>query len=93
MVLVGNKSDMIDQRAISTEQAQELAASLGFQYFETSAKDNINVSQAVDALVEEIAEKMVESVEKKPEVDLGQNEESLENSGKELANSSSGCRC
>ena len=93
MVLVGNKSDMIDQRAISTEQAHQLATSLGFKYFETSAKDNINVSQTFDSLVDEISEKMVESIEKNPNFNRRRNEESLENSGKERTSTSSGCSC
>ena len=93
MVLVGNKSDITDQRAISTEQAQELATSLGFKYFETSTKVNINVSQTFDSLVDEISEKMMKSVEKNPDFNLRLNEESLEKSGKERTNSSSGCSC
>lgn len=36
--------------------------SLGFQFFEASAKDNINVKQVFDKLVDVICEKMTESV-------------------------------
>ena len=55
-VLVGNKADITEQRAISTEKAQELATSLGFKYFETSAKSDINVAQVFGYLEDEIME-------------------------------------
>lgn len=66
MILVGNKCDLMENRAVTTEEGTEIAESLGIQYFETSAKDNINVKQTFDALVDEISEKMAESIEKNP---------------------------
>ncbi len=43
VILVGNKCDMEDERVISYERGKHLADSLGLEFFETSAKDNINV--------------------------------------------------
>ena len=43
VILVGNKCDMEDERVISFERGKHLADSLGLEFFETSAKDNINV--------------------------------------------------
>ena len=43
VILVGNKSDMEDERVISFERGKQLADSLGLEFFETSAKENINV--------------------------------------------------
>ena len=43
VVLVGNKCDMEDERVISFERGKQLADSLGLEFFETSAKENINV--------------------------------------------------
>lgn len=40
-----------------------LWSSLGFQFFEASAKDNINVKQVFERLVDVICEKMSESME------------------------------
>ena len=40
---MGNKCDMEDERVISYERGKQLADSLGLQFFETSAKENINV--------------------------------------------------
>lgn len=43
MILVGNKCDMEDERVISFERGKQLADQLGVEFFETSAKENINV--------------------------------------------------
>ena len=43
MILVGNKCDMEDERVISYERGKQLADQLGLEFFETSAKENINV--------------------------------------------------
>ena len=47
VILVGNKCDMEDERVISYERGKQLADSLGLQFFETSAKENINVRVSV----------------------------------------------
>ncbi len=66
MVLVGNKSDLASSRVVSNDQCMDLAASLGIMYFETSAKEDINVKPTFEALVDAISEKMAESIEKNP---------------------------
>lgn len=46
-ILVGNKTDLVDKRAVPREVAEEYANSLGIEYFETSAldfSDSIGVS-------------------------------------------------
>lgn len=45
-ILVGNKSDMADEkRAVPYSKGQGLADEYGIRFFETSAKDNINVEE------------------------------------------------
>ena len=65
-VLVGNKSDLVDSRTVSEEQCRELSQSLGFEFFETSAKDGTNVKSTFEYLVDAISIKMAESIEKNP---------------------------
>ncbi|TSK87526.1 Ras-related protein Rab-3D [Bagarius yarrelli] len=63
VILVGNKCDLEDDRLIPTEDSQRLADELGLQFFEASAKDNINVKQVFEWLVDVICEKMNETME------------------------------
>jgi|EP00769_Ergobibamus_cyprinoides_P001098 small GTP-binding protein len=53
IVLVGNKCDLEEERAVSKEEGEALAAELGKSVFfmETSAKENINVSELFIELV------------------------------------------
>lgn len=62
VVLVGNKLDLEDDRQVPAEDAERLASELGFLFFEASAKDNINVKQVFDSLVDVICEKMNDTV-------------------------------
>jgi len=54
MVLIGNKSDLNLQRQVETAQGKQLAASFGCKFFETSVKDNINVSKLFEQLIDDI---------------------------------------
>lgn len=45
-ILIGNKSDLTDNREVSTENAKELAALYKMQYIETSAKNSKNVEKS-----------------------------------------------
>jgi GTPase SAR1 family protein len=45
-ILVGNKSDIADEkRAVPYSRGQALANEFGMQFFESSAKDNVNVEE------------------------------------------------
>ena len=52
-ILVGTKCDL-SEREVSEEEGSEFAKKLGFKFFETSAKLNINVNEAFDGLLDEI---------------------------------------
>jgi len=45
-LLVGNKSDLQNKRAVTFEQGKELADSLNIEFLETSAKNSTNVEKA-----------------------------------------------
>lgn len=90
IALVGNKLDLEEDRQVSTEDGQRLATELGFQFFEASAKDNINVKQVFDKLVDVICEKMNET----PNGEAGQ---AANHKGADLSekprSSQGGCAC
>ncbi len=47
-MLVGNKSDMDEsRRAVPYSKGQALADEFGIQFFETSAKNNVNVDEVL----------------------------------------------
>ena len=53
---------------VSNDRGKQLADQLGFPFFETSAKDNINVKSTFETLVDIICEKMSESLDSDPTV-------------------------
>lgn len=63
---MGNKCDMEDERVVSYERGKQLADQLGLEFFETSAKENINVKAVFERLVDIICDKMSESLDSDP---------------------------
>jgi GTPase SAR1 family protein len=55
VVLVGNKSDL-PNRAIEKDEAQNLADSLGYRFFETSAKEMYGVQEMLDYIIRKAVE-------------------------------------
>jgi len=53
-LLVGNKTDKENQRAVTTQEGLSLAKSLGIEFLETSAKDTSNVEEAFTKLATSI---------------------------------------
>ncbi len=52
--IAGNKIDMEEERKVKTEDGIKLADEYGFLFFETSAKNDININETFEDLVEEI---------------------------------------
>ena len=63
-ILIGNKCDLEDKRVITRAQGKEFADTYGLKFIETSAKKNLNVSEAFETLGRELmnagAEKKIE---------------------------------
>ena len=60
LILIGNKSDLEDNRVVSKSQAMELAEQYHIGYIETSALENRNVDASVKLLLDAV----IKSLEK-----------------------------
>jgi len=58
-VVVGNKCDVTDGRQVETDVAREFCTKHGFQFYETSAKTNLNISEAFEYIAQKGVEKSV----------------------------------
>ena len=54
-ILIGNKSDWTEKRAVTEEQGRELANELGIKFMETSAKANDGVEEAFFTLARSVS--------------------------------------
>ena len=52
--IAGNKIDMEEERKVKTEEGKKLADEFGLPFYETSAKNDININETFENLVEEI---------------------------------------
>ena len=56
IILVGNKIDDEKNRKVTTEEGQKMAASYELEFFETSAKSDINIDTTFNELVKKTVE-------------------------------------
>lgn len=66
LVLLGNKSDLVDAKKVEIKDGMALANTLGTKYFETSAQSGYNIQEAFQFLVEDIINKKSEEGENVP---------------------------
>lgn len=58
-ILVGNKCDMLDEKVVSTEEGQKLAKEFGIDFWEASAKNDINVEQSFISIARGVKDRLV----------------------------------
>ena len=59
-ILVGNKCDIIEEKVVSTAEGKALADEYGIQFWEASAKNDVNVEQSFIGIARAVKERMVE---------------------------------
>ena len=84
---------MEEDRVVSYERGKNLADQLGLEFFETSAKDNTNVKQVFERLVDIICDKMSESLDSDPTIVSGQKPGTTNLPDKPPKPQDSGCAC
>uniref|UniRef100_K3WMV2 Uncharacterized protein n=1 Tax=Globisporangium ultimum (strain ATCC 200006 / CBS 805.95 / DAOM BR144) TaxID=431595 RepID=K3WMV2_GLOUD len=61
-ILIANKCDVDpSERVVSTKQGQDLADEFGIKFFETSAKNNLNIDEAFRSIAVDIQKRLAES--------------------------------
>ena len=50
-MICGNKCDLVSQRVVSTQEGAAYAEKIGWPFFETSAMQNLNISEAIQELI------------------------------------------
>ncbi|CAE7383175.1 rab8A [Symbiodinium microadriaticum] len=58
-ILIGNKCDMQDQRVVTTGEGEALAKEYNIHFFETSAKQDINVETAFITIATDVKDRMI----------------------------------
>ena len=56
-MLIGTKCDKNDERAVTRDEAEALAAEHNMMYFETSARSNINIQEAFSEMIDAVYSK------------------------------------
>ena len=80
LILIGNKSDLQDQREVSLEDMTKKAELFGVNFCETSALNNTNIDKVFDIVVED----MIKKFDGKNELNSNLNEKNMK--GVELNN-------
>ena len=62
IILIGNKSDLEDQRQVTKEEAEEKANKLEIAFMETSALSGDNLEKAFEKMIDEIYKKCHEEI-------------------------------
>jgi len=60
-VLVGNKCDLVDKRIIDTARGKSLADEFKIPFYETSAKNSINVEEAFISLARDVKKRLIDT--------------------------------
>ena len=58
-ILLGNKCDMLDEKVVSTEEGQKLATEFGMEFWETSAKNDVNVEQSFSDIAKSVKNRLI----------------------------------
>jgi len=60
-ILVGNKCDMVSDKVVETSRGKALAEEYGIEFFETSAKTNVNVVEGFTCIAKSIKKRLMDT--------------------------------
>jgi len=50
---------MLDEKVVSTEEGQKLASEFGMEFWETSAKNDVNVEQSFQSIAKSVKDRLI----------------------------------
>jgi small GTP-binding protein len=83
IILIGNKSDLEDQRQVETEQGEEKAQNNEAAFMETSAYSGDNIDKAFDNMITDVYNKCKSEMLANVEIDIGKSKDINLNQNKE----------
>lgn len=57
-ILIGNKLDLEENRVVTKSDCLKLAEEHGMEYFETSAKENLNIHDSMNFMIEKVIDRL-----------------------------------
>ena len=85
IILLGNKTDLEENRKVSSEEGANLAVENGYTFMETSCLENRNVADSFEALIEltyeKVLEKGKENISEKPPIIIDKDDYDYDPSG------------
>jgi small GTP-binding protein len=54
LIIIANKIDLENEREVKTEEISKKAKELNIEYYETSAKENINIDESFNKIIEKV---------------------------------------
>ena len=83
IIIIGNKSDLEDQRQVETEQGEEKAQNNEAAFMETSAYSGDNIVKAFDNMITDVYNKCKSEMLANVEIDIGKSKDINLNQNKE----------
>ena len=75
IIIIGNKSDLEDQRQVETEQGEEKAQNNEAAFLETSAYSGDNIDKAFDNMITDVYNKCKSEMLANVEIDIGKSKD------------------
>ena len=60
-ILIGNKADLKEARVVSTEEGEALAKEFNIKFFETSARQDMNVDTSFEKIATDVKDRLMDN--------------------------------
>jgi small GTP-binding protein len=82
IIMIGNKIDLNQNIQVNKEEASKIAENFNVSFFETSAKDNINVQESFEKIIYDLYNKAKEEEKKEKEKEENEKKNNYYNNNK-----------